>query len=538
MTNAKRASKPKTSAAKGSTAKPAAAAASTDGDIQALLSASMDGMAVLDEKGVCLAVNDVHARMHGYASGAQLAGRGYRDLLPADELIRFDKEIMFAFARDQRWRGESSGKRRDGTVFPQELSLSKVPGTKQGFVIVARDITERKRAELEHSQLLQLEKTARAEAEAASRAKDEFLAVVSHELRTPMTAVLGWTWLLRSGDVAPEERDKALDVIDRNMKMQAQIIEDLLDVSSIVTGKLHLDFKPVELGPLLRTSIDSVLATAEKSGITVDAEVSAAVTVSADAHRLKQVFWNLLSNALKFNKEGGRARVLLTVDAGCAAITVEDSGQGIDPAVLPEIFDPFCQAEESLTRQHRGLGLGLAIVRHLVELHGGSVSASSAGEGKGSSFTVLLPLLPAAETQPPTLSDKRRAIEGALPSVRVMIVDDEPDSVSVFTELLKQCGALVTSATSAREAFEKISRSMPQLLISDLAMPLEDGYSLIKKVRALSGGRAVRALALSARGGDEDRQRAVEAGFDRFLSKPVDLVHLVNVLREMHSETT
>ena len=511
-----------------------------NGEWNALLLASLDGMALLDDQGVYVAANEANARMHGYPTAAQLIGRSYQDLYPKDELSRLKNEIMPQFLKSGQWRGESRGKRCDGSVFPQELSLSRVEASKsKGFVIVVHDITERKRAEQEHAQLLRLEKTARAEAETANRAKDEFLAVVSHELRTPMTAVLGWTWLLRSGDVAPEERDKALDVIDRNMKMQAQIIEDLLDVSSIITGKLHLNFKPIDLGPLLRTAVESVKPIAERARIRIDTDLDAAVTVSGDLPRLRQVFWNLLSNAIKFNKDGGKVRATLAVDGGCAAVTVEDNGQGIEPSLMTEIFDPFRQGEESLTRQHRGLGLGLAIVRHLVELHGGSVSASSAGQGKGSSFTVLLPLL-TISTRPDesdaVRSERRRAIDNALTGLTVLIVDDEPDSVAIFVELLKQCGASVTSAYSAQEAFEKVTQSMPELIISDLAMPVEDGFSLIAKIRALAGGRRVRALALSARAGDEDRYRALEAGFDRFVSKPVDILHLVSVLREMTND--
>lgn len=506
----------------------------------AALGASIDGMAVVDGAGRIVVCNQPYAAMHGYEDSAALEGRGYRDLYPAHELRRFDALILPDFQKRHHWHGESTGLRRDGATFPQELSLNRIEqgAEAEGFVIAARDITERKRAQAEHSQLLAMEKTARAEAEAASRAKDEFLAVVSHELRTPMTAVLGWTWLLRSGDVAAEERDKALEVIDRNMKMQAQIIEDLLDVSSIITGKLHLNAKPFELSPVVQAAVDSVRSAASRARVNIISELGPALSVNGDAQRLRQVFWNLLNNAIKFNKEGGTVRVTVSADGGCAAITVEDSGHGIEPSVLPEIFDPFRQGEDSLTRQHRGLGLGLAIVRHLIEMHGGSVAASSGGTGQGAAFTVLIPLLPAGSSQAeqPKEVDRaeaRREIDGALPGVTVLVVDDEPDTVNVLVELLKHCGAIVSTAFSAAEAFEHMRKTMPQLLVSDLAMPVEDGFSLIKKVRALNGGRDVRSLALSAHAGDEDRIAALEAGFDDFLSKPVDLRHLVQVLRNL-----
>jgi PAS domain S-box-containing protein len=507
----------------------------------AAMRASMDGMAILDKSGRFVFLNEAHARVYGYAAPEELVGKSYRDLYEAEQLARLEKEIMPEFWRSGHWRGEAVGRRVDGTTFPQELSLSRIDhenGGVQEMICVVRDITERKLAEGEHGRLLQLEKTARAEAEAASRAKDEFLAVVSHELRTPMTAILGWTWLLRSGDVAPDELGKALDVIDRNMKLQAQIIEDLLDVSSIVTGKLHLAVKPVELSAVVAAAAETVRGAADKAGITMDLSSAPGVFVSGDAHRLQQVFWNLLTNGIKFNRQGGRVKAEVAVAEGCAAVSVEDDGQGIEPSLLPELFDPFRQGEDSLTRQHRGLGLGLAIVRHLVELHGGSVSAASAGRGKGSTFTILLPLLDArkpagsakaaAQAAPP-----RPALKDALKDITVLVVDDEPDTVAVLAELLHHCGAKVSTAINAKDALELIRTRQPRLLLCDLAMPGEDGYSLIRKVRDMTGGGKLRALALSARAGDNDRDRALEAGFDRFLAKPAELDVIVAHLKEL-----
>lgn len=507
----------------------------------AAMYAAMDGVAILDRRGRFLHLNEAHARIYGYESPAELMGRSYRELYDDEQLERLEKEIMPEFWRTGRWRGEAVGRRRDGSTFPQEISLSRIDdedSEAQEMVCVARDITERKRAENEHLRLLQLEKTARAEAEAASRAKDEFLAVVSHELRTPMTAILGWTWLLRSGDVEPGELTKALDVIDRNMKLQAQIIEDLLDVSSIVTGKLHLAVKPLDLAEVLAASLETFREPAQRAQVRLDSSLQTGIMVSGDAHRLKQVCWNLLSNAVKFNKAGGFVRAELGVAEGCAAVSIEDDGAGIEPSLLPELFDPFRQGEDSLTREHRGLGLGLAIVRHLVELHGGSVSASSAGKGKGATFTVLLPLLDARKpatdavrmvpARPP-----RPKLKDALKGVSILVVDDEPDTVAVLSELLRHCGAEVGSALSAGEALEVIRKDRPKLLLCDLAMPSEDGYSLIRKLRDMTGGGKIRALALSARATDDDRDKALEAGFDRFLSKPAELDVIVAYLREL-----
>jgi PAS domain S-box-containing protein len=508
----------------------------------AAMSASMDGVAILDRHGRYIFVNEAHARLYGYASPQELLGRTYRDLYEPGQLDRLEGEIMPEFWRAGHWRGEAIGRRRDGSTFPQEISLSRIDhgvgdGDGQEMVCVVRDITERKRAEEEHGRLLQLEKTARAEAEAASRAKDEFLAVVSHELRTPMTAILGWTWLLRSGDVAPAEMGKALDVIDRNMKLQAQIIEDLLDVSSIVTGKLHLGVKSVDLAAAVAAAVETVRVTADRAEIAVETDLHPGVTVSGDAHRLQQVCWNLLSNAIKFNRKKGVVRASLGIAEGCAAITIEDDGEGIDPALLPEIFDPFRQGEDSLTREHRGLGLGLAIVRHLVELHGGSVSAASGGRGKGASFTVLLPLLesasPATASHAQHAAPPRPALKDALKDVTVLVVDDEPDTVAVLSELLRHCGATVLSALSAAEALEIVRTQQPKVLLCDLAMPGEDGFSLIRKLRDMTGGGRIRALALSARAHDDDRDRALEAGFDRFLAKPAELDVIVAYLREL-----
>lgn len=500
--------------------------------------ASLDGMAILDESGRFIYLNEAHARLYGYSSPADLIGKRWQALYDRDELARFEKEIMPAFWKAGLWHGEAVGRRQDATTFPQEVSLTAIEDG--GLVCVVRDITQRKQAEAEHRRLFALEKQARAEAEAVSRAKDEFLAVVSHELRTPMTAILGWTWLLRSGDLSAADLARALDVIERNMKLQAQIIEDLLDVSSIVTGKLHLDTRPLDIGKILRAAADTVRSSADGKGVTLEIEAKEPSTVFGDPYRLQQVFWNLLSNSIKYNREGGHVWAALRVEGGCAMITVRDDGTGISPDFLPEVFEPFRQGENSLTRKHRGLGIGLAIVRHLVELHGGSVSASSAGPGKGSEFTVVLPLDTAGkikENPPMRGDDEERAdkLPHTLDGMKVLVVDDELDTVELVAELLRHCGAEVITALSAPAALESFLKDKPDLLVCDLAMPQEDGYSLIRKIRALGperGGDAP-ALALTARAKDEDKDEALRAGFQLYLTKPVDPEDLVSALREL-----
>ncbi len=510
----------------------------------AAIKASMDGMAILDSGGRFVFLNEAMAAMCGYGSPRELIGKSWQTLYDVAERCRFEDDVLPIVRKTGHWRGEALGRKRDGSVFPQEVSLT---STEEGeLVYVVRDITARKDAEAEHARLFALERRARADAEAASRAKDEFLAVVSHELRTPMTAILGWTWLLRSGDVGSADHDKALDVIERNMKLQAQIIEDLLDVSSIVTGKLHLEKRPIDVAKVAESAVETVRSSAQARKVELVLELCAGLTISGDQQRLQQVFWNLLSNAIKFNREGGRVTVRARREGRLAIVTVEDTGSGIGPEFLPDVFDPFRQGEGSLTRKHRGLGIGLAIVRHLVELHGGSVAVSSEGHGKGAAFRLAIPLALAdnapsdgGEDSGPRTSAGRGEEPSKLPhsldELDVILIDDESDTVEMLAELLKYCGARVRTALSAAEGMRHVIEKAPDLLISDIAMPQEDGYSLIRRIRALGPGRGgdVRALALTARAKDEDREQALEAGFHMYLAKPVDPAALVSTIRKL-----
>jgi signal transduction histidine kinase/ActR/RegA family two-component response regulator len=389
---------------------------------------------------------------------------------------------------------------------------------------------ERLQQELDdRKQSLAREHIARAEAESANRMKDEFLATVSHELRTPLNAILGWAHILRAG--APDEATMArgMEVIERNAQTQAQLVEDILDASRVITGSLRLTRGRVDLAAVINTATDSVRLGAEGKGIELVVVLDpAARQISGDASRLQQMVWNLLSNAIKFTSPGGRVEIRLTRIDGYAQIQVTDTGEGIAPQFLPFIFDRFRQADSTITRRHGGLGLGLAIVRHLAELHEGTVEAESAGEGYGATFTIRLPLGATAEAARPVTAGARAPLQGA----QLLVVDDDQDALDMLSMLLEEAGASVRTATSAVEALALLRWLRPHVLLSDLAMPDEDGYSLIRSLRTTErhGGRRTPAVALTAYVRVQDRARAVDAGFDVFVEKPVDPDELVSVI--------
>jgi signal transduction histidine kinase len=394
-----------------------------------------------------------------------------------------------------------------------------------------REIRVREWAEQERGRLLFLEQEARKQAEEANRMKDEFLATLSHELRTPLNAVLGWVQVLRAGKLDATAAARALETIERNARAQAQLIADLLDVSRIITGKLRLDFKPVELRRIIDAVLESVRPAADAKGILLDISVAPlASPVLGDADRLQQVVWNLLSNAIKFTPRGGRVEVRLREaheGEESAVIRVSDTGIGIRPDFLPYVFDRFRQAEGSITRTHGGLGLGLSIVRHLIELHGGSAEVASEGEGLGAEFTVRLPLRAELADDPLDRTGATRSVFSTpqlLTGLRVMVVEDEIDTRDLLVISLEQCGAEVTACGSVPEALAGFDRAVPDVLVSDIGVPGEDGYSLIRKIRARppeKGGK-VPAAALTAYARAEDRLRALEAGYQTHLAKPID----------------
>lgn len=417
---------------------------------------------------------------------------------------------------------------------------------------VTLDITERKRIEAERANILQREQAARQQAEAASRMKDEFLAIVSHELRSPLNAILGWSRLLRTRKMNPEKTEQALASIERNAQAQTQLIEDLLDISRIIRGTIRLYPRPVNLITVLQAAIDTTRPTAETKSIQIETQFGTSASVSGDPDRLQQVVWNLLSNAIKFTPEGGRVTVRLETDHACAAaptamptsslpsayaqITVTDTGKGIEPSFLPHVFDRFTQADSTTTRNESGLGLGLAIVRNLVELHGGKVYADSPGIGQGAIFTVKLPLLiDAAQTPQLAAPDDALPDSETLDGIRILVIDDEVDTRDFLVAALEQFGANVTAVGSVPEALTQVRQNRPDILLSDLGMPGQDGFELIQQIRALppEAGGKIPAAALTAYVGGEDRNRAIDAGFQLHVPKPIDPAQLLTVVRQL-----
>jgi PAS domain S-box-containing protein len=493
-------------------------------------------------------------------------GKSDKDLLPSEEaglLTRlktsvietgFDtrREIKISLPGGARWYDVILRPRRDNK------------GDIVGLAGVAVDITDRKRAEEEReralerernarnqaeeaqklaAELLAREQAARSDAEAASRSKDEFLATVSHELRTPLNAVLGWARVLRGSKLDPETAARAIEVIEKNARAQAQLIEDLLDVSRIVAGKLRITVRPIDLAAVINAAIDVVRPAADAKGIALSVGFGTdSGFVSGDADRLQQVIWNLLSNGVKFTPNGGRVWVTLRRIEGYVDVFVNDTGQGIDPAFLPFVFDRFRQADASLTRSHSGLGLGLAIVRHLVELHGGAVSVDSQGIGLGTTLTVRLPSAAGPESQQEPLfstiiEGQRSSVpsperSGPLSGVRILVVEDEPDGRELVASILRRCEAEVQVAANAAEALMIMGTWRADVLVSDIEMPGMDGYELIERLRSQEKGRPTKtaAVALTAHATVHERHRALSAGYQAHIAKPLEPTELIAII--------
>jgi PAS domain S-box-containing protein len=399
------------------------------------------------------------------------------------------------------------------------------------------DVTARQSAEEERAASLLRERDARRHAEEADRLKDEFLATLSHELRTPLTSILGWASMIRNGEVEGSNTTRAIETIERNARSQARLIDDLLDVSRIITGNLRLDLHPLNLAPIVDAALDALRPTADVKGIKLQTHfVPEECLVKGDPNRLRQVIWNLLSNAIKFTQRGGSVSIDLTCVESTARLTVGDTGDGISPDFLPYVFDRFRQAEGSISRKQGGLGLGLAVARHLVELHGGTITAESEGLGQGSVFTVDLPL--AQERRDPARAEerrreveRRRSRSGVirLDGVHVMLVEDDDDSRKLLGTMLKRHGARVTSTKSAAEALEAFANEVPDVLISDIGMPDQDGYELIRKLRSLppeKGGNTP-AIALTGYASRKDRERALSSGYHQHMAKPIEQVDMI-----------
>ncbi len=489
-----------------------------------------------DLDGRVISVNPWASRVLGYPQDS-LIGLNIRDGLLPQYREQFD-EYLRTVTTEGSARGVMKVRTATGEIRLWEYyNTLRTEGVATPIVRgMAHDVTERREA-------LRREKEARLEAEAANRVKDEFLSTLSHELRTPLSAIIGWSDMLLQDEVPPEKQQHAIATIARNAHSQNQLINDLLEVSRIITGKLRLDFVACELQQVVEAATESIRPTAEAKGIRLQVLVEPHVgNVLGDRERLQQVVWNLLSNAVKFTKSGGFVQVKLQRINSHLEIEVTDSGAGIKPDFLPYAFDRFRQADGSTTRTYSGLGLGLAIVRHLVELHGGTVSAESPGEGQGATFTVRLPLMvpheQQTEAQPRLPSATPIESMGKPPSLdglRVLVVDDESDARELVAAMLEGSGANVIGAASAKEGLNLLESWKPDVLIADIGMPIEDGYGLIKRVRTLPRERGghTPALALTAYARPEDRVRALSAGYQLHLSKPVDRAELATVVASL-----
>ena len=415
-------------------------------------------------------------------------------------------------------------------AFPNVTLLDRPIRVAIPISIVRAAIRARAR-QLEVRDLLVALHAAREDAEAASRMKDEFLATLSHELRTPLNAILGWTAMLRHGQLEPARTTRALEVIDRNARAQAQLVEDVLDMARIITGKLRIELHRVPLDGVVEAAVEAFRPAAEAKGIRLIFDVPPAQSeVRADVDRLQQVFWNLLSNAVKFTPEGGTISVSVTLTDGHLSVSVGDTGIGLDPAFVPYVFDRFRQADQSVTRGHGGLGLGLAIVKHLVELHGGRIDVRSDGVGRGTTFTVVLPRSPGVEVTERPNATVAEAFAIRLAGKRVLVVDDDAATRELVCDLFERAEASVATADSAASALVAFEGQVWDVLIADIGLPGEDGLSLIRRIRSAASGGDIPAIALSAYTRLEDRDAAYQAGFTAFVGKPAapqDLLHAV-----------
>ena len=526
--------------------------------MRATLEATTDGILVTDEAGRVTGFNEKFVEMWRIPREIMESG-GHRQLLEVmgqqfADPKRFLAKVEAIYSSSPL---ESSDRLEltDGRVFERFSRIQFVDERKVGRVWSVRDITENarlyddiKQAAEERRQLLESERFARTEAERASATKDAFLATLSHELRTPLGAILGWSQILRRRTEEQTELQQGLEAIERNARMQAQLIEDLLDMSRIASGKVRLDIQPVEPIVFIEAAIETVRPAADAKGIRLEKLLDpGSGPISGDPNRLQQVIWNLLSNAIKFTPKDGKVQVLLERVNSHIEISVADTGIGIKPEFLPHVFERFRQADSSTTRAYSGLGLGLSIVKHLVELHGGTVRVTSPGEGRGTTFAVHLPFTVVHRS-----TDKEERLHPKAPKaaavdfkhsnlfgVKVLVVDDELDARDLIQQLLAECGAEVLTTSVAGEALALVERERPHVLVTDIGMPDVDGYELLKRVRALGRGRggAIPAIALTAFARSEDRTRALRAGFRVHVSKPVEPAELIATVASVAGRT-
>jgi len=509
---------------------------------RAILETALDAIISMDHRGRVSEFNSAAERMFGY-SRDEVMGRELAALIIPTGLRDGHRRGLETYLDTGHGpfidrRVETTAVRADGRQFPVEVSITRVPTTPPTFTGFVRDMTDRARADEERRTLLEGELAARRDAEEANRAKDEFLATLSHELRTPLNAIVGWTRMLLDGTLDESNRQRALHIIDRNAHLQAEMVTDILDVSRIITGKLSIDVRPVDLSSVIAAALDTVRPAADAKRIRLRSTLdSSARFTTGDPHRLQQVVWNLVSNAIKFTPAGGLVEVELTDLHDKLRISVRDTGAGIPVKFLPHVFERFRQADSSSTREHGGLGLGLAIVRHIVELHGGSVRAESEGDGKGARFMVELPKMIADRPSDP--APARVSIDPGSPidpspllGCRVLVVDDEEDAREVLAMELTASGAEVRTAPSVKAAIDSISQRWPHVLLSDIGLRGEDGYALIREVRRLEadGAGHLPIAAVTAYATAEDGDRARAGGFDAFIAKPAERQLIVDVV--------
>jgi PAS domain S-box-containing protein len=518
---------------------------------------------VLDPTGHVATWNPGAQRLKGYRAD-EIIGQHFSRFYPEEDIRsgkcewELEEATRIGSFEDEGWR-----LRKDGSRFWANVVITpirEVDGTLVGFAKVTRDLSERKRHEEERISLARAEeakqvaeanqerarvladdlRSARDRAEEATRVKDEFLATVSHELRTPLNAILGWARLLETGSLPPEKTTRAVETIVRNAIAQNQIIDDLLDVSRIITGQLRLDVDYVDVNQIVSAALDVVRPAAEAKGLTVQWMLNPdAGVIKGDAGRLQQVLWNLLTNAVKFTPRGGRVHVMLHRAESYVTVEVADTGKGIAPEFIHRVFDRFTQHESSNSRRTGGLGLGLAIVKHLTELHGGTVTVHSDGENTGSTFVVKLPVVPVRASRPEARASAGPSDDMSCPpelaGLKVLVVDDERDARELVQAVLQRAKAVVTLASSAADAFAKIRQQMPDVIVSDIGMPGQDGYVFISQLRALprEGGGRIPAVALTAYARADDRRKALLAGFQNHAAKPIEPQELMIVIANL-----
>jgi PAS domain S-box-containing protein len=490
--------------------------------------------------GIITSWNRAAERTFGY-SAEEAIGRSVKLIIPT-ELHSEEDEILARLRQgEQIDHYQTVRQTKDGRRLDISLTVSPVRDT-NGNIIgaskVARDITFQKELEREREEAVARMEAAYRRAQEADRAKDEFLATVSHELRSPLTGIVGWAALLATGKLGEEKKQRAYTAILRNSEIQTQLVNDLLDISRIITGKLRIDFGRIDLPAAVQLAIDAVQPTAEAKGVRLQVAMDTGGGIMmGDADRLQQIFWNLLSNAIKFTPKDGRVQVLVERIDSHLEVTIADTGLGIPSHVLPHIFERFRQGDSGPSRSHGGLGLGLAIARYLVEQHGGNISAHSRGEGQGSTFIVRFPIAPVKRPAPEARrTDLSESLlyhdQPSLKHLQVLLVDDEPDARGAIEEILTQAQAEVRVAGSAAEALEILNTWQPDVLVSDVGMPGEDGYSLLRQLRARSGeqGGHIPAVALTAYARTEERLRVLASGFQMHVPKPVQPIELLTVI--------